>query len=70
MESGGEGRVGGRIRVGTGRIGDDEWGARRRPVVKHPRSSLHRLSLSCALHQRFSSVYRIQIQNAFRLIAE
>jgi hypothetical protein len=35
--------------VGTGRIGDDEWGARRRPVVKHPRSSLCRLSLSCAL---------------------
>jgi hypothetical protein len=37
------------VRVGTGRIGDDEWGARRRPVVKHPRSSLFRLSLSCIL---------------------
>jgi len=50
--------------VGTGRIGDDEWGARSRPVVKHPRSSLHRLPLSCALRQ---IVFWMPI--AFRLIS-
>ena len=59
-KSGGEGRVGGRIRVGTGRTGDDEWGARSRLIVKHPRSSFHWLPLSCALRQIMFSTFENQ----------
>jgi hypothetical protein len=46
--------------VGTGRIGDDEWGARSRLVVKHPRSSFLWLPLSCALRQIMFSTFENQ----------